>query len=176
MSQVPYVSIDTSRLLVRSVQQWETKEYGIINGLQRDENHEITWAGVVQDWKKKGAILLFIILINGQGADGLSVGEGAVVGIIQICAEKDGKSEITGLRTHPDFLQQGYMTEALTAVINHAFYVLGQGVLFLKTKPNNNAVIRMMKRLGLDHCASPIGAWKGYTFDKDTWEKYGVGG
>jgi hypothetical protein len=65
------------------------------------------------------------------------------------------------------------MKEALTTVINHAFYVLGRGVLFLKT--NNNAVIGMMSRLGLGNCAVPIEAWSGYIFDKDTWEKYGVG-
>jgi RimJ/RimL family protein N-acetyltransferase len=42
MSQVPYVTINTSRLLVRSFQQWEIKHCGIINGLPRVQGYERT--------------------------------------------------------------------------------------------------------------------------------------
>jgi hypothetical protein len=65
MSLPPYVAIDTFRLLVRSVQKWETKEYGTINDMQCNQDYEKTWSNTVKDWKEKGAILLFIILRNG---------------------------------------------------------------------------------------------------------------
>jgi hypothetical protein len=43
-------------------------------------------------------------------------------------------------------------------------------VLFLKTLPNNNAVIGMMSRLGLGNCAAPIKIWTGYIFE--SWSGY----
>ncbi|KAH7312064.1 hypothetical protein BKA65DRAFT_484657 [Rhexocercosporidium sp. MPI-PUGE-AT-0058] len=137
-------SINTSRLLIRSTRPQETQAYGLINELRGSpQDWHTDWAS----WSSRGAKQLFIILrgYHNPNINAPSVAEGMVIGFIKIAGSRNEVS----FRTHPSFRGEGIMKEALRATFTYIFQRWRNIQLYVETRSDNLAVVRMMQEFGL---------------------------
>ncbi|KAG4432735.1 hypothetical protein IFR05_011791 [Cadophora sp. M221] len=138
------ININTSRLLIRSIRLQETQAYGTINELRGSPQD---WYADWATWSNRGAIQLFIILRGyyNPSSNAPSVAEGTVIGFIKIVGSRNEVS----FRTHPSFRGQGTMKEALRATFTYFFQRWRNRQLYVETRNDNLAVVRMMQGFGL---------------------------
>ena len=139
---MPPVAFNTNRLLVRSIRAEESQAYGRINDFRGSPQG---WYQEWAEWERNGALQLFIILRGRYEYGAPTVAEGTVVGFIKIIPNGNQVS----FRTHPNFRGRGYMKEALRYAFEYVLDRWRGRDLFVETRRDNLAVIRMMENLGL---------------------------
>jgi RimJ/RimL family protein N-acetyltransferase len=81
-------------------------------------------------------------------------------GLLSSSASAAGAIELeVGYALGPDHRGRGYATEALQALIAHAFGVLGIGRLVAGTDRDNAPSIALLRRVGMRTFPNPYGGW-----------------
>ncbi|HEY7478569.1 MAG TPA: GNAT family N-acetyltransferase [Actinomycetota bacterium] len=96
--------------------------------------------------------------------------EGRLVGDVGLCPLEEGVIEV-GYTIAPEFQGRGYGTEAVRALVDYAFDVLGARVVRAYADAGNAASIRVMEKAGLRLIErftgnDEDGAWTGVRYER----------
>lgn len=95
---------------------------------------------------------LALELPSGAGAGARVIGDS----YFNLASVEHSRAEI-GWTLHPDFMGQGYATEAASAVLELAFERLRLHRVFAELDPRNDASVRLCRRLGMREEAYFVG-------------------
>ncbi len=147
----PFPELQTARFVLRQLR--ETDAPALL--VQRSDARIIRYLDREPD-TSLGQTIALIKKINRSAADNLGVTWGIVrpdegvllgtVGLWRIIAEHH-RAEI-GYGLHPDYWQQGIMSEALAAVLDFGFRKLGLHSIEANINPNNAASRRLLEKHG----------------------------
>ncbi len=146
----PMLPLETPRLRLRRFVAADLED------LYRLDSDPVVMRYVIppRTWAETETYLQKILLDydNGSGLIRWNVEEretGAFVGVIGLFRLEDDSDWEIGYRFFPEFWGKGYATEALRAVIAHAFERLNLPRLVAVANPENRASYRVMEKVGM---------------------------
>lgn len=74
--------------------------------------------------------------------------DGKLIGDMAVILKDDGAQAEIGFSLMPENQGKGYATEAVTAIIDHLFYVIGLHRIFASVDPDNRKSIKLIENLG----------------------------
>jgi RimJ/RimL family protein N-acetyltransferase len=165
------LNIRTERLLLRPLKMSDAPDIQRLAGnldvasTTRDIPHPYVdgmaekWIRSCQEPANAGNLVTFAVTMNGDGD-----GDGSFIGAIGLHPDSDQPQGELGYWIGKPYWNHGYATEAVEAVINHAFKELALDRVYAAHFTRNPSSGRVMQKAGMRH----EGFLKGHT------EKWGV--
>ncbi len=162
------LSLETDRLTIRSFRpdDWrELQELSVSYQASPEARYE-------DPWPTSDDGVQHMAQFFASGDDHLAVclkDTGKLIGMVAIERRtgQDGRVHNLGYVFHPEHHGQGYATESCRAAIAHVFGPLGADGILTGTKRENEASVRLLKRLGLHEKAGAEGEW---AMSRDEWQ------
>lgn len=151
-TRTPFSSIESERLRIRRLQDEDLETFVTYRNLP-----EVAW---MQLWERYDADEGRKLISGCQVTEPFTVGDSfqfgvalketdALIGDLYFKLDEAGKQAEIGYTFSPHYQGQGYATEALKALMNHAFTKRGLHRIYGVTDPRNTPSIKLMKRLGM---------------------------
>ena len=159
------ISLETDRLTVRNfrVEDWQDWQAAIVA-------YQATDAAKFEDpWPTSDEDMKGIVSWFAGGDEYLAVclkPEGTVIGMVHIGQRdsEDGQVHNLGYIFHPAYGGKGYATEACRAAMAYVFAELRAEAFLTGTHPDNEASVRLLKRLGFSYAGNGE-----YTLSREVW-------
>ena len=156
-----YPVLDTKRLVLSEIDPSEAEAFHILQRsaledpdgppweygfeTQSVENARASLGFCKKAWEKKTRLRFGVRLKSGSPSEGEP---SVLIGCCELFGIQNQYKAEVGYWLGAAHQRQGYMSEALAAMVRHAFESMEMGRLYAQTSPRNDASLRMLRKVG----------------------------